>query len=92
MMSGSCGTTLPTQSNIVMGPSPDYKVTGFETIKLGYLQSFCYSCTIQPLGSQSPITFTKDALQIQQYPDCSNSLVAKKVITFDELQYGPDSK
>ena len=50
MESGNCVTPLAPQGNIFIGPAPGYSVFGNENIPMGYLQPFCYRCTIQPLG------------------------------------------
>ena len=42
----------------------------------GYTLTFCYKCEISPLGGLAAIPFTKDALVIRQYADCSDSLSA----------------
>ena len=59
MTAGACGTPLPTLTDIVLGPSPNFSITASELIPTGYSHSFCLSCVITPTGLPM-VTYAKD--------------------------------
>ena len=63
MTGGACGTDLPSQTDIVIGPSPTFSITASELIPIGYSHTFCYSCDITPFGLPT-ITYAKDFITI----------------------------
>ena len=70
MTGGACGTSLPVQSDIVIG-AESFSISASELTPEGYSYSICYSCDIQPLGGLPILTFIKDLITIEAYPlDC----------------------
>ena len=62
MTAGACGTTMPSQTDVVLGVFPFF-ITATGSKKEGYSHSFCYSCIIKPAGLPL-ITFNKDFIEI----------------------------
>ena len=51
MMATDCTTPPnPVSTNIFINAVPPYTITAFEKNPLGYTETYCYSCEIQPTG------------------------------------------
>ena len=73
MTGGACGTALPAQTDVILGPNT-YSIDATELKSTGYSYSICYSCDIKPTGLPL-INFTKDSIKVTALPlDCSTSL------------------
>ena len=63
------------QTDVVLETASPFVLTAAETIAAGHLWTFCYECTVTPVGGLPTIKFTKDSLTVSQTAlDCSSSL------------------
>ena len=72
-----CGSTtvVGAQTDVAVDGSSPFALTGLETNVSGYSLTFCYVCTVSPLGGGTPIEFPKDTITVTQNPlDCSAAL------------------
>ena len=69
---------VDSQTDVVIAPSTPFAVTAIETNVAGYALTFCYECTVSPVGGGSSIVFTKDSITVNSVSqlsiDCSSSL------------------
>ena len=49
MTAGNCKNPLPTQTNIALGIAP-FSISATTLNSNGFLEKFCYRCTVVPTG------------------------------------------
>ena len=72
-----CGATtvVGAQTDVAVSGSTPFALTGLETNAAGYSLTFCYVCTVSPLGGGTTIEFLKDSITVTQNAlDCSTAL------------------
>ena len=63
------------QSDVAVGGATPFALTAVETNPAGYSLTFCYVCTVSPVGGGATIEFFKDSITVTQNTlDCSIAL------------------
>ena len=66
------------QSDVAVGGATPFALTAVETNPAGYSLTFCFVCTVSPVGGGATIEFTKDSITVTQNPSsisCSTALI-----------------
>ena len=88
MKETGCEENLKEQTDILFAPAP-YGIKAKESNTDGYTVDLCYQCEVTPL-TQSPISFSKDKVQVRQVADCSDSLIDAKYLNVGAMPYNSD--